>query len=96
MTDQTLTDKTKVRIPRQVILRQVEDEAVLLNLDDGTYYGLNPVGARMVEVLHQGADVGSACRMLLQEYDVKEEQLRRDMERLIGEMLSRGLVTIEP
>jgi hypothetical protein len=85
-----------VRIHPQVILRQVEDEAVLLNLDDGTYYGLNPVGARMVEILHEATDVGTACQMLLQEYDVDAERLRHDMERLASEMHARGLVTVEP
>jgi len=89
-------DSSTVRIHPQIILRQVQDEAVLLNLDDGTYYGLNPVGARMLEVLHESADIGAAHRTLLEEYNVDPDQLRRDMEHLIRDMQARNLVIVEP
>jgi hypothetical protein len=96
MSTPTLNDNSTVHMHPQVVLRLVEDEAVLLNLDDGNYYGLNAVGARMVELLQEGANIGTAYRTLLEEYDVEAERLRRDLEQLIGEMQTQGLVTVKP
>ena len=38
-------------IPEDVVHRMVGDEAVLLQLDSGVYYGLDPVGSRIWELL---------------------------------------------
>ncbi len=89
------SDEAQVRIHPQVLLHPVEDEAVLLNLSSGVYYGLNAVGARMVQVMHQSATLGDAVDLLLREYDVDEAQLRADLYRLLDDMQGRGLITVE-
>jgi hypothetical protein len=44
----------KVSIPTQVMARTVGDETVILDLANGTYYGLDPVGARMWQLMSEG------------------------------------------
>ena len=88
-------DNAQIRIHPQVLLRPVEDEAVLLHLDEGTYYGLNDVGARMIQVVHQNADLGAAVEQLRQEYDVEATRLRADLHRLLDEMAAQGLIVVE-
>ena len=41
----------RVQIPQEVIARQVGGETVMLDLAKGSYYGLDPVGARMWELM---------------------------------------------
>lgn len=36
-----------VAIPAQVLARRVGEEIVILNLESGVYFGLDPVGARI-------------------------------------------------
>ena len=88
-------DKAQVRIHPQVLLHQVEDEAVLLNLDSGVYYGLDAVGARMMQVVHQSVTLGDAIGLLLREYEVDGTQLRADLHRLLDDMQAQGLIVVE-
>ena len=37
----------RVLVSSQVVAREVGNETVLLDLESGTYYGLDPIGARM-------------------------------------------------
>jgi hypothetical protein len=45
----TLNDH--LRIPDGVATRQLGGETVLLNLETGTYFGLDAVGSRFLELL---------------------------------------------
>src|SRR5437899_9633498 len=62
----------RVRVPQEVVMRSVADEAVMLHLKTEQYFGLNPVGRRFVELMIQSTDVRSAVETLLDEYDVDE------------------------
>ena len=85
-----LTDK--VSVPAQVMARQVGDETVILDLASGTYFGLDPVGARIWALIGEGKTLAEICTTMLDEYEVEREQLEMDVLRLTGELLERGLV----
>lgn len=89
------TLESKISIPKDVVFRDVDGEAVILNLETGQYYGLDEVGTRMWDLLAEHGQVGAACRAMLDEYDVSEEQLKLDMLRLIDDLVSHGLVQVE-
>jgi Coenzyme PQQ synthesis protein D (PqqD) len=82
----------RARLPENVIMQTVGDEAVLLNLNTNQYFSLNPVGVRMVEVLTQNASTGQAFSSLLAEYAVDPDVLRDDLQELLGQLLSHGLI----
>lgn len=75
-----------------VMYRRVGDEAVLLNIKKETYFGLDPVGARMWAVLNESASIQAALEALLTEYDVGEPQLRKDLEAFVEKLIEQGLV----
>jgi hypothetical protein len=85
-----LTDK--LSIPTQVMGRTVGDETVILDLASGTYFGLDPVGARIWQMIGEGKTLAEICETMLEEYEVEREQLETDVLRLTGELLERGLV----
>lgn len=86
--------KQTLVIPAHVMFRQVGDETVILDLDKGTYFGLNPVGARVWQLLSDGHQVPAMIATLLEEFDVAQEQLQLDLDSLVSELISRGLVTV--
>ncbi|MGA8768732.1 MAG: PqqD family protein, partial [Candidatus Acidiferrales bacterium] len=45
------------------------EESAILNLKNTVYYGLNPVGARVWNLLQQARSVGELRNALLDEYD---------------------------
>ena len=80
------------RIPDHVVARRIGGETVILDLDSGTYFGLDPVGARIWDLIGDGKSLGEIRAALLAEYDVGEEELAADTERLLAELRSNGLV----
>jgi hypothetical protein len=87
-----LTDKAT--IPAQVMARQVGDETVILDLSGGTYYGLDPVGARIWQLMGEGKTLRGICDTMLDEYDVPREALERDVVDLADKLLERKLISI--
>ena len=85
-----LTDK--LAIPAQVMARTVGDETVILDLASGTYFGLDPVGARIWALMGERKTLAEICATMLEEYEVGREQLETDVLRLSGELVERGLV----
>lgn len=87
-----LTDKPT--IPAQVMSRVVGDETVILDLAGGTYYGLDPVGARIWQLMGEGRSLGEICDTMLDEYEVTREALQRDVIELTEKLLEQKLISI--
>jgi hypothetical protein len=88
----TLSDR--VEIPSQVMTRTVGEEVVMLDLAGGTYFGLDPVGARIWELMADGKTLGEIRDQMLQEYEVTREELERDILRLAEELNGQGLIQV--
>jgi hypothetical protein len=80
--------------PRDVLVRTLGEEAVLLNLASESYFGLDPVGTRMWEALLASASVERAFEALLAEYDVPAEQLRGDLAAFMQALRDAGLLDV--
>ena len=87
--------KIKLKISPEVHSQEVGGETVLLDLQSESYFGLDEVGTRIWQLLQQNGDLQSIFETILDEYDVEEEQLRRDLEELVEKLLEAGLVSIE-
>lgn len=69
-------------------------EAVILHLQDGIYYGLNPVGARIWQLLQEPRTVGDITSRILDEYDVEPSRCDQDLSALLLELSSRKLIEV--
>jgi hypothetical protein len=74
--------------------RQVGEDTVILDLAGGTYYGLDPVGARVWQLMGEGKSLEEICDTLLVEYDVTREVLLRDVLELTDKLHSQKLISI--
>ena len=91
----TISFSDRVRVPDGVLISNVQDESVILNLDSERYYGLDEVGTRMFSVLSTSNSIEAAYELLLEEYDVDSEMLRRDLLSLVQQLVGQGLAKIE-
>jgi hypothetical protein len=81
-----------LRIPANVIAREIDGETVIVNLTSGNCFGLDRVGTRVWQLV---TEMGSADRVLdamLAEFDVDEKRLRQDLDQLLAQLRSRGLL----
>ena len=63
----TLNDS--LRIPDGVATRKMGNETILLNLETGTYFGLDTVGSRFLELLERNGEIAVAHRTMLEEFE---------------------------
>ncbi len=84
----------RISVPDGVLVRDLDGESVVLNLQTEKYYGLDDVGTRMWAVLTTSPTVQAAYETLLHEYDVEPERLREDLRRLIGDLVEHGLLVV--
>jgi hypothetical protein len=89
-----LTIDSRVVVPESVIAREVAGETVILDLDSGTYFGLDPTATDMWRALAAGGSPGAALAIVERVYDVDPEVLRDDLLRLTEQMLHRRLLSL--
>ena len=82
----------RVKVPEQVMARQVGEETVMLDLASSTYFGLDPVGARIWQLLVEGKTLAEVCDVMLQEYEVSRAEIERDVTNLAEELARKGLI----
>ena len=70
------------------------EEAAILNLKNSVYYGMNPVGARVWELLKQPKSVSELRDVLLDEYEVEHERCAQDLLELLHKMRAEGLIEV--
>jgi hypothetical protein len=74
------------------VCRQVDDEAVILDLDSGLYYGLNNTGTRIWQLLGDRMSVGEMLIQLVSEFEVDAERLAEDIRELLCDLVAKGLL----
>jgi hypothetical protein len=64
----------------------------VLDEDSGEYWNLNPSGALVLRTLLMGGNSADAVQALVERYDVDIGSASRDVQDLLGELHSAGLV----
>ncbi|MGB9980264.1 PqqD family protein [Methanobacterium sp.] len=91
----SLSDYSLINATKETVHCNVEDETVILGLKDGLYYGLNPSGAFIWNLIQEPIMVTEICDAILEEYDVEKDTCRRDLMNLLQELLDNGLIEVE-
>lgn len=79
-----------------MLFRQLDEEAVLLDLKSGTYFGLNEVGARVWQLILEHGRLSQVLDVLVQEFEAEPEVVERDLLALAGQLVARQLAAVKP
>lgn len=79
-----------------LLVQELAGEAVILDLQSDQYFGLDDVATRMWQLLREHASPEAIIPILLDEYEVDEATLRRDLADLIESLAERGLIQVTP
>src|SRR5947209_12086230 len=82
--------------PAHVLVRFLDKEAVLLNVDTERYFGLDETGTRMWQLVTAAPKIEMAYQQLLDEYDVEAELLRGNLTDLLNRLVENGLLEVVP
>lgn len=75
---------------------ELDGQAVILNLADGVYYGLDPIGARVWAMITEPRPVSELRDAIVQAYEVDADTALSDLLDLLGDLAERGLVEVRP
>lgn len=73
---------------------EIDSEAVILDVNSGTYYGLNEVSNRVWQLLQTPTSQERLLELLLEEYEVTLEAAKADLQTLLQDLLSNGLIEV--
>ncbi|GAC1664456.1 MAG: hypothetical protein NVS9B4_19880 [Candidatus Acidiferrum sp.] len=79
---------------QHVLVRLLDRESVLLNLETERYFGLDETGTRMWQMVTSAPSIDAAYEQLLAEFDVEPELLRSNFTELLGRLADNGLLQL--
>ena len=80
-------------VSEQVVAREVGGEMVLLDLESGQYFGLDPVGGRIWELLpEKPRTLSEVCDAIEAEFDAPRETIEADILTLAKGLDEQGLI----
>jgi len=93
--ERTISEGSMVVTAKAQVSADLDDEAVILNLNSGVYYGLDAVGARIWSLIQEPRTVNDIRDTLLEEYEVDAGRCERDLLALLRELADQGLIEVE-
>jgi hypothetical protein len=82
--------------PAHVMVRFLDRESVLLNLESERYFGLDETGTRMWQLATASRNIDTAYNELLAEFDVEPDLLRSNFAELLSRLVDNGLLQVLP
>ena len=73
----------------------MKDSLALMSIEQGSYYGLNPVGKEIWENIDKPIEVTHLINLLLGQFSVERDTCKKDTLVFLNELLERKIVKIE-
>lgn len=71
----------------------IGEELLMMSIEKGNYYSLNPVGARIWALLEQPRTLDELVTSLTQEYDVPAAACREETANFLSALRERGMLS---
>ncbi|MFI8577851.1 PqqD family protein [Rossellomorea aquimaris] len=78
--------------PGEVFVSEGDDNFVLLDYENGFYYGLDELGKKIYTLLENRKSVSEIVEELSVEYEVSKDILKNDVTRFIEQLLKAKLI----
>ena len=81
------------QVSQKVLSSKIDEEFILMSFEADSYFGIDPVGSRIWELLSEKpASINELVVILVDEYEVNEETCREDVQVFIDDMFARKLI----
>ena len=81
----TIDLQTMVVRNEDIIFSDMDDETVMMSMEKGEYYGINPIGRRIWELVETPMTAAGICKALYEEYNVSPELCHKDVLAFLNE-----------
>ena len=90
----TLEITTNITRHPDMLSAEIGGEAVMMSIENGAYFGLNPIATRIWDLIEQPKTIAELIQTITDEYDVSAEQAADDVQEFVADMLERGIAQL--
>ena len=90
-----LTNETILQRNPEIISSKIDDEVVMMSIEEGKYFGLDPIGSIIWELLETPQSLAEIIPHLQKNFDVSQEQCQEDCSKFVLDMLNKNTLIIQ-
>ena len=90
-----IAPESRILAAKNQVSCEVDGEVVILDMQDGTYFGLNAVGASVWKLLTRPCTLPQLREAIAAEYDVEPSRCDADIDTLLQHLLEHKLIEVE-
>lgn len=79
---------------KDLVASQMDDEIVMLDMESGQYFGMNPIASAIWEKLEQPITLFELCEKLMVEFEVEPEQCKNDVSQFVEQLVENKLLEV--
>jgi hypothetical protein len=77
----------------EIIDGSLDDNQIMMHIGKGKYFGLNPVGKRIWELIENPKTLYEITELLLSEYNLSAEQCKQEVQIFMEKAVKYGIIT---
>jgi hypothetical protein len=89
-----LRRSSRVARNNEVLHASAGEELVMMSIEAGNYYGLDPIGRRIWEIIGEPQTVSGICARLIAEYDVPPEVCECEVLAFLSELAEQRIIDV--
>lgn len=78
----------------ELVSSDIDGEKVMMSIESGEYFGLDPIGTRIWELIEKPIRIDELVKLLLVEFEVSKEQCVEDTIEFLNELQEKNLLLI--
>ena len=94
MNYETISNETVICRSEALLSNNLGDDVVMMDIEQGSYYGLEGVAARIWELTENPVSFGKVCEQLSNEYDILPDKCRQEVTSFLDDLLERKIVMV--
>jgi hypothetical protein len=92
----TISTATRIARPEDLLFTEVDGEAVLMSVENGRYYGLDPIGTEIWRRMEHPTRVAALIDGLRGNYDGDPDTIETEVLIFLNRMMEQELIEIHP
>lgn len=88
-----ISTQTTIQRQQGMIQAVIDGETIMMNVENGEYYGLDSIASRIWELIETPQTVDALKKQLLEEFAVDDAQCQNDVIQFLTEMGGKKIIT---
>ena len=78
-----------------IVYTDLDDTIVMMDVDEGQYYELDPIASRIWSIIENGQAVEEVCRALTEEFDVDPNTCQQDTLEFLHAASEQSIIRVQ-